>query len=249
MQCPQGDGELIAHTTAGENNLAVSYSTCPTCGGHWMDSFAANFIKLSPDDLQRTGAKLVHPRGVLLCPICQQQLTRTTGENIPDQVTVYSCPDHHGYFFPTGQLAAFKKAQKAKIAYHKLWSIPLPSVASVLLGVFLVVVAGGFIATMNALNQTQTTTSQAEELFSSQRAYVAGELAEVLLTARTTMDATLTVHIPGFAAFEGTMESADLRTHTLVVKNIPPGTYEYFFTIATGGVSSDTKTFTFTMPR
>ena len=264
MQCPNGDGELIAHTTQGENNLVVSYSTCPTCRGYWMESFAANFIKLPPGDLQRTGAKLVHPPGVHLpltpgrsdggraafCPVCRKNLDRATGENIPDGIFVYQCPDHHGYFFPTGQLAAFKQAQKAKIAYHKLWSIPLPSVASVLLGGFiLAILTGGLYATLTAIRQQQVTTSQAEQLLVSQNVSVSPETRAVLLSATTSVPATLVVHMPSLDNFQQELTTTNGTTHILFVPDIPTNTYSYYFTVTVNGRSSDSKRFEFTMPQ
>jgi len=214
------------------------------------NSFAANFIKLPPGDLQRTGAKLVHPPGVHLCPICQQQLARATGENIPEGVFVYECPDRHGYFFPTGQLAAFKQAQKAKIAYHKLWSIPLPSVASVLLGGFiLAILTGGLYATLTAIRQQQVTTSQAEQLLVSQNVSVSPETRAVLLSATTSVPATLVVHMPSLDNFQQELTTTNGTTHILFVPDIPTNTYSYYFTVTVNGRSSDSKRFEFTMPQ
>ena len=49
-------------------------------------------------------------------------------------------------FFPAGELAKFKTAQNAKVTYHKLWNIPLPSVSNVLLAAVAVIMIGSITA-------------------------------------------------------------------------------------------------------
>ncbi len=249
MQCPLSDAELISHTTHGENNLTVSYSTCPTCHGHWMSSFAANFIKLSPDE--RIGAKLIHPPGVnLKCPVCQQTLIRAAGDNTPDTVLVYRCPDHHGYFFPSGQLAAFKNAQLTKIAYHKLWNLPLPSVASVLLAGFLfLIVGGGLVTTLVALQNKQTATSQARQILVSHHAYVVPEERSVLVSAETSAAANLMLSVPTLHAYSAEMTAKGNFLYTTTLTNVPPGTYTYHYIFTVNGKTVTSEPYAFTMPR
>ncbi len=246
MHCPIGDGELVAHTTYGENNLTVSYSTCPTCHGHWMDSFAANFITVPREerDEPMPGASLP-PH--MSCPICETPLEKASGENIPDTITAYWCSHGHGYFFPAGQLTAFKAAQKAKIDYHKLWHIPLPKTASVLLaGLVVVVLTGGFIATYVGLQQRQTTSSQAQQVLVAQKSYISG--TSVLVSATTSVNAILTLNMPILYTEGQPMPSTDKRTHLLLIPQVPPGRYTYFFTISVGGEQTQSDTFEFTMP-
>ncbi len=240
MQCPNGDGDLSVHTTSGENNLTISYSTCPTCRGYWMDSFAANFIKLSPYEMQE---KIVPANpATFVCPVCQTHLERALGENIPDSASVYTCPNHHGYFFPSGQLAAFKKAQKAKITYHKLWNLPLASVASVLLaGVAFFVISG-------AIRQPQEMRSQAQQVFTGQKAYIAEETDSVLFSATTSIDTTVTLHIPLFDNFSREMTTTNKRTHLLYVPDLPVGEYKYYFTMTAGEREEETPEYILIKP-
>ncbi len=240
MQCPHGDGELRSHTAQGENNLVVSYSTCPTCSGYWMDSFAANFIKLPAGG---SPAEKPSVQKTFSCPVCQKHLERATGENIPDHVMVYSCPDHHGYFFPAGQFAAFKQAQTAKISYHKLWNIPLPSVASVLLAGLLVLI------TFTALTRPQTITTQAQQILSSQSVIVSKETSTILVSVTTRQDAVVTIHIPSFENFSEELTTRDRRAHLLYVRDISAGEYDYTFTLVSGTKSSESEKFHFVMPQ
>jgi len=244
MQCPLHDGELTSHTTQGENGLTVSYSTCAACRGYWMDSFAANFIK--PNSIDATGT--ITAVSTYYCPVCTKPLTRSTGDNIPDGVFIFDCPLHHGYFFPTGQLAAFKKAQTAKISYHKLWHIPVPNVGSVLLaGLVLLILTGGLAVTYTGLRQKQTPQSQAQQILTGHAVYTASDHSAVLITATTSAEATVTIHIPALNNLTVPMISDDKRIHRLTIPTLQPGFYTYSFTITVSGKETQSEPFTFTI--
>lgn len=244
MQCPLHDGELTSHTTQGENGLTVSYSTCPVCRGYWMDSFAANFIKPTGIDATTT----ITAVSTCYCPVCTALLARTTGDNIPDGVFVFDCPSHHGYFFPTGQLAAFKKAQTAKISYHKLWHIPLLNVGSILLaGLVLLILTGGFAATFTGLQKKQVTQSQAQQILTGHAVYTASDHSAILITAMTSVEATVTIHIPALNNLTVLMITDDYRTHRLTIPTLQPGFYTYSFTITVSGKETQSEPFTFTI--
>lgn len=244
MQCPLHDGELTNHTTQGENGLTVSYSTCAVCRGYWMDSFAANFIK--PNSIDATGT--ITAVSTYYCPVCTKPLARSTGDNIPDNVFIFDCPGHHGYFFPTGQLAAFKKAQTAKLEYHKLWHIPMPNIRGVLLaGLVLLILTGGLAATYTGLQQKQTTESQARQILTGHAVYTASDHSAVLITATTSADATVTIHIPALNNLTVPMISDDHRTHRLTIPTMQNGLYTYSFTITVSGKETQSDIFTFTV--
>lgn len=246
MQCPLGDGELIYHITHGENKLPITYSTCPACRGFWMESFAANYIKTSAATVPVAHSD--HAVAASTCPVCSEKLTRTTGENIPEYVRVYSCPRGHGYFFPAGQLSLFKKAQQSKIEYHKLWHIPLPGVASVLLTAFvMMILASGLITGLTALKEKQNTASQAKQFFSGAHAYIINATGSALFTVETSVPATVTLHIPRLSDTGKIMETGNSLLHQSTVQNIPAGTYSYFFTMQINGVQLVSDHYTFTM--
>ncbi len=245
MQCPNGDGELISHTTQSENDLAVSYSTCATCHGYWMESFAANFIKLPEIEDSYTEAVAPDAR---TCPTCNTVLKRATGDNIPDHVTVFTCPEGHGYFFPAGQLAAWKHASKAKINYFEKWHIPMPAISAILLaGITLLVFAGGYFAFTN-LGTRQVTTSQASTVITNQKAYVSGETKSVIMSATTSISARLTIHIPAMNGFTAELRTSDGLAHTLFIPNITPGPHTYYYEILVGTEKTTSEIFDFTMP-
>lgn len=248
MKCPTGDGELISHSTHGESNLTVTYSTCPFCRGHWMESFAANFIKLTPEELQKKHAG-AHPDASYSCPICRKGLERATGDNIPDTVTVYSCPEGHGYFFPAGQLAAWKNAQSAKIVYHKLWNIPLPNVGSVLLTGFLTaILTGGLVIGLSVVQNRQTTSSQAKQFLAWQRAYAVPNTHILLVSAQTQEKTTLTIHIVTPYTIEKPLDTKDGLTHIIEVTDVPSGSYQYYFSWEQGANLVRSETYSVVIP-
>jgi len=209
-----------------------------------MDSFAANFIK--PNSIDATGT--ITAVSTYYCPVCTKPLTRTTGDNIPDSVFVFDCPSHHGYFFPTGQLAAFKKAQAAKISYHKLWHIPMPNVGSILLaGLVLLILTGGLAATFTALQQKQTPQSQAQQIITGHAVYFATDHSAILITATTSVEATVKIHIPLLNNLTVPMISDDHRTHRLTIPTMQNGLYTYSFTITVSGKETQSDIFTFTV--
>ncbi len=245
MKCPAADADLTNHTAQGESGLTVSYSTCPVCHGYWMDSFSANYIKTNTTAAPRA----ISLHATYYCPVCGKLLTRSSGDNVPDDVFIFDCPNDHGYFFPTGQLAAFKRAQQTKIEYHKLWHIPAPNVSSILLGsMLLLLLSGGLAITIRGIQQRQTVESQAKQILTGYAIYTVTDNSTVLVTATTNMNAALTVHIPALNNFTAPLQSQNNRTHQLTIPNVPAGTYRYFFTIRISGKEIESDTFIFTKP-
>ncbi len=240
MYCPNGDAQLIAQTRA-HNGLTITSNQCPRCHGYWLDAFNANYIKTGditrPQQISE-GKVPISP----VCPTCQELLTIYHGQNVPTTVAVWKCPNNHGYFFPEAQLFAFKKAQEAKLAYFKLWSIPLSSVASILLasiiGIFTLSVVTAY------LQKQQTTVLQAQQVVTSQAAYVAGRSATIAIT--TSVKAAATVHI---GDFQQKMPTSDSFLHTAFLTNLAPGKYEYYVTLLVDGKTVRSDPFTFTIPQ
>ncbi|MBI5619676.1 zf-TFIIB domain-containing protein [Candidatus Gottesmanbacteria bacterium] len=246
--CPNRDGFLKTYTTTGKNGLPLTYHRCPHCRGFWLSGFAANF--LMDTDLE-SAHPVHHPttrrasdiRFTPLCPECKAPLHQTHGDNIPAHVTPFRCTAGHGYFFPAGELSKFKTAQQAKIAYHKLWNIPLPSVASILLA-SLAVLLVSITAMVTAIRQKQSMESQAQSVFKSQTAFPSPQ-GTVLFVTTTNSPSTATLFVPSWNNYHIVMDTTDGLTHTTTVSTIPPGTYRYFFTITINGKTVQTEMFEF----
>lgn len=239
MKCPNDDAELITQNKT-RDGLTISTARCPRCRGYWLDSFNANYLKT--DDIERSfepvhQKQTTHP----VCPVCQSPLRRYTGENIPDNVRAWRCPNGDGYFFPQAELFAFKKAQEAKLNYFKLWNIPMPSVASVLLASIVFVISLGLVTTYLTYQSRQTTLILARELVRIQEAFVSDHSATIAVT--TTAKTTATIHIGDFSQ---AMETKDQLLHTVFLTNLMTGTFEYYFTFMVEGreVRSDNYRFT-----
>ncbi len=238
MQCPNADGELEQKIHQKEG-LVITYHQCPVCDGSWLDAFNTNY--LSTEDLASKGVAFKGSPAAAppICPQCEELLIMTHGDNIPQDVQTWKCPNDHGYFFPKGELFKFKKAQEAKINYFKLWNIPLPSVASVLLAAFIF-----FIVSLSLVNigQRQIYQLQAQNILKSQEAFVAD--TSVTIAATTTIKTTATLHVGDFMQ---TMQTKDNILHTLFLSHLTPGTYEHYFTFIIDGKTVRSNTFIFSI--
>lgn len=245
LHCPNRDGFLKTYAAVGKNNLPVRYSRCSNCRGYWLSSFAANFLKdISIEHESAVTYQTDTNRLAPLCPECKTPLTPAHGDNIPQEVTAYRCTHNHGYFFPAGELAKFKAAQTAKLNYHKLWNVPLPSVASILLAAFALIMIGSITALTFSIQKKQTTVSQAQELLVSHQTFSPSPGA-IFIAATTSAPATVTVTIPSTKPDPIPMESQNRTMHTTTITTLPPGIYEYFFTISVNGKSTTTDRFSF----
>ena len=247
--CPNRDGLLKTYAAVCKNDLPITYARCPNCRGYWLSSFAANFLKdISIESESSTTHYSDTAALTPLCPDCKTPLVHARGDNIPSGVTAYRCPNNHGYFFPAGELAKFKTAQNAKVTYHKLWNIPLPSVSNVLLAAVAVIMIGSITAITISIQKKQTTVSQAKELLVSHYAFSPTN-GTIFITATTSTPASVTVSIPSAKPDPILMESQNRTIHTTSVTTLPPGIYEYFFTIFVSGKSTQTDRFSFTIAR
>lgn len=240
MRCPNDDADLTQEIHHQEG-LTIAYAKCPACAGFWLDAFNANYLKT--EDIERSREAFndqpqsAHP----VCPICQDLLRVYHGENVPQHVGVWKCPNNHGYFFPQAQLFAFKKAQEAKLSYFKLWNIPLPQVSSVLLATIALIVTVGLVTTY--LKRQQTTLLEAQQIVQYQEAFVSGQSAIIVLTTSSPTEVTL--HI---GEYEQVMQTKDNLFHTLFLTNLASGTYEYYVTFSVKGVSIRSDPYTFLIP-
>lgn len=246
MHCPRHDNLLIDQKPRHTDGLSVHFLVCPTCYGKWLSSFDANYIQsidLADDDWPiqlNTENQASHDYA---CPLCRKTLERSTGENIPPDVLVYHCPDHHGYFFPAGELKKFKIAQEVKIAYHQRWNVPLASVGNALLMTFVgLIVSVGLIVGVIESQRQQTIATQAEEIIISQKTYTDPEKHAVTIIARTTEKVTLTVTVDNK---EYSMLAPDRQSHVVRIEKITPGKHTYYFHFESGNHILRTQEYSF----
>lgn len=231
MDCPNGDAQLHKHTITDHGGLSITYFRCPTCGGFWLDAFNANFIKRHQIHRDHTNAK-AHPTEEPDCPVCKKPLTHTRGDNIPPGVSAWGCPDKHGYYFADKELIKFKEAQEAKISYHKLWDVPLPSVASVLLvGIGTFLITGGIVTTFIQAQKRQTIESRAEGILLSQQVIINAADKTVTFLVSTRASSTVSITIRETDVKNASLSTTDGLTHFVMIRSLIPGQYHYTFTI------------------
>ncbi len=224
----------------GTNGFPITYHLCPACRGFWLTSFSANYIH---DIVESPTSRSTHPLTFNpSCPECRSPLTLARGDAIAPGVNVWRCPHGHGYFFPAGELSKFKQAQSAKLTYHKLWNIPLPSVASVLLASLAILLAST-AAIVTTIRQKQIIQSQAQSIFQGQHAIVSPQGAVTFITS-TNLPAAVTIFVQVEQLEPVVMDTTDGLTHTATVSTLPPGTYTYYFVIERNGQRSITEKFT-----
>lgn len=114
------------------NNNSILH--CANCGGSFFEENTINRISISTADklaedkhTDEISGKDKH------CPKDHTLLTSIEPEeSIPQDVTLLKCSSCKGIFIYPDDLVRLKRAQTVKIDYFKLWSKPLPSLASVL---------------------------------------------------------------------------------------------------------------------
>lgn len=232
MFCPACNHKLTPYSLKGDVNTVDVYY-CHTCGGIWSDA-AINFISetkleflrnLLPENPNVTTQEFV-------CPNDRQGLVRFQEESIPTDVDVFQCGKCRGYWFPSGMVFRFKKAQEVKRDYFKAWHIPLPSVYAILLPLlFIAIIGGGLVATLSGLNQSQDTRIQAQDLI-TKPLVLHPQPDEVLIHFTTKMAAVAKIkYWVNPNEVTETWSSTTAKTqHTLVLKNLEQNT-TYFYQI------------------
>lgn len=231
MNCPQchqslADKEIV--TT--DNQKAVVYE-CFNCGGHFIPPLIANLIPpVTAQNLDSIAPKDTSPSNpTITCPICQETMSSITDDVVPNSVTVYTCPENHGNFFPLHQLFAFKRAQKTKLEYHQLWGIPIKSVFSVLLPILAIFTAISAIPfTVDQLKTSRENRVKAGELTSNPLVSpISPNQVVISFTTKVASTSSLKLRLSGgIQIYPGT--ATPQTTHVINLENLQPGTpYQY----------------------
>lgn len=246
MVCPQchqtlTDKEIITS----DNQKALVYE-CFNCGGHFIPPLIANLIppvtaqnldSITPKDTPQNSSTVI-------CPICQETMSCITDDVVPNNVTVYTCGQNHGNFFPLHQLFAFKRAQKTKLEYHQLWGIPIKSIFSVLLpilGIFTAISAIPFTA--DQLKTSQESRVKAGELTSSPMVSPIGPNQVVIsFTTKVASTSYLKLRLSGGVQIFPSAVSPQ-TTHVFNLENLQPGT-PYQYELIVNDKSAGTYSFT-----
>ncbi len=248
LVCPECRQPLSEkEVTTSDNQKPLIYE-CFNCGGHFVPPLIANLIPQgSAQDLDSITPKNTYPISPsVVCPVCQATMVSITDSVVPKNVTVYSCPENHGNYFPLHQLYAFKRAQKAKLEYHQLWGIPIKSVFTVLLPVLAIFTAIAAIPfTLNQLKSSQESRVKAGELVSNPLVSAISPTQMVIsFTTKVASTSSLKLILSGGVQnFPGA--TSPQTTHVINLNNLQPGTaYQYEIILNNKSVGK----FSFTTP-
>lgn len=251
MSCPyckQSLSTLEIQTTDGQTK---NISECLNCGGHFIDSYTANFISIETarnvDSVLPKSTSL--PALTPTCSICGQIMTSIKDDAVPQTVTVFSCPNNHGDFFPKGQLLLFKEAQQAKIYFHKLWGIPLKSAFAVLIPLFIVFTAVSVLpSVITQLQSSQENRVKASEILTNPLITPISN-TQVLISFSTERPAKTTIKFTEGLDQTFTVSEKPSTNHLQNVDNLQPGTlYKYVIIIDSNGRPVTTSEYTFSTP-
>ncbi len=231
MVCPQCHQSLNEKEVITSDNQKALVYECFNCGGHFVPPLIANLIpQVTAQNLDSITPKDTYQSSpTITCPICQETMSSITDNVVPNNVTVYACPENHGNFFPLHQLYAFKRAQKAKLEYHQLWGIPIKSVFSVLLPIIAIFTAISAIPfTVDQLKTSQENRVKAGELTSNPLiSPISPNQVVISFTTKVASTSSLKLRLSGgVQIFPGAVTPQ--TTHIINLENLQPGTpYQY----------------------
>lgn len=250
MLCPNCHQELTQTEVITTDKQKVIVDECFNCGGHFLPFLITDFISdTTAKNLDSIIPKNDQPpqdNQTLLCPICSDILIKVQDEAVPIHLTLFACPKNHGHFFPPGQLLSFKKAQKAKLAYHQIWNIPLKSAFAILLPVtFLLTIISFLPIGLNYLKERQESRISADSPIGKPLITPINS-NEVIISFTTKTPTTTKIDIE----HQNDIRTLDISTspkttHIITLQNLTEKT-TYTFTLKTP--TSEPETYTFTTP-
>lgn len=251
MTCPHCANPLSNITIETIDGQSQNIDECLNCGGHFLTPYLANFISVETAkniDSVLPKSKTV-PTTSPICLRCGQNMSSIKDDSIPQTVTVFSCPNNHGDFFPKDQLLNFKKAQQSKIYFHKLWGIPLKSAFAVLIPVFIIFTAIVTVPTIiKQLGTPQESRVKASEILTPPL-ITPISTTQVLISFSTKSLVKTSIRFTEGLNQTFTVSQKPQTNHMLNVDSLNPGTlYKYTILLDINGKQTNTEEYTFATP-
>lgn len=234
MFCPYCQNPLKISYVNTKSDQQAEVHECLNCGGHWFPRWLANDISLNA--AKNVDSILPHsqvpkpeqPR----CPNCSNRLSLIQHDSVARGVTVWSCPQGHGNFFPIHELFKFKQAQEAKITYHQVWGIPIKSVFAVLLPAFAVLlIAAGVPVFMQQISTQQETRTKASQTIRTPLVTQLSPTSAIISFISTTpVTSQITIKLGTQTVLILPVSETPQTTHTITVDELQNKT-QYTFTI------------------
>lgn len=245
MFCPDCNHHLSPATIPVKGSTVI-LDYCGYCGGVWTDHAETNFFTLQ--DLNTLHNVLPHaPKKALTgshkCPHDNRELTRLEHESVPLGTSVLHCATCGGNWFPYGELARFKKAQKAKVDYFKVWGIPLHSMYAVLLPLFVVaVLSTGMLGAVIGIRNQQNLQSQARDVIGKPIVIKGSAPGEIIIsyTTSSSLQSSITYWNNPIEQKTVPVSQEERQSHMIKLEDLITKT-TYFYTITVESKDNRTK--------
>lgn len=251
MDCPHCHQPLSALEIETSDGHIHSIEECLNCGGHLLEPYLANFLTLETARNVDSILPKSHaiPTASPVCSKCGQLMPGIKDDSVPETVTVYTCPNGHGDFFPKGQLLLFKNAQQSKIYYHKLWGIPLRSAFAVLIPILVIFSFATLLPSiLEQVSTTQETRIKASEILTPPLITPLSS-TQILISFSTRKMAKTSLRFTEGQAKTLSVSDIPQTNHLISLEDLTPGTlYKYVLVIDTGGRTVTTSEYTFSTP-
>ncbi len=251
MTCPHCTNETHSIEIETVDGQSASIDECLNCGGHFLPPLLGNFISTNTaknvDSIIPKATSV--PASSPVCPHCHQSMSSIKDDSVPMTVTVFSCPNNHGDFYPKDQLLQFKKAQDAKINFHKLWGIPMKSAFAVLIPVVIIFTAITVIpSVLKTMQTSQETRVTATEIL-TQPLITPISPTQVLINFSTRLPAKTNIRFTQGMINVFEVSTEETTNHLLNMTSLTPATtYKYVIEIIQSGKTLTTTEYSFSTP-
>jgi len=251
MTCPHCSHPLSSIIIDSIDSQPQTVNECLNCGGHFLPPYTANFLSIETAKnvdsvLPKSNAV---PTSSPICPKCNQTMSSIKDDAVPETVTVFTCPNNHGDFFPKKQLLHFKQAQQAKIYYHKIWGIPLKSAFAVIIPLLIVFTAVTAMPTIiKQLNYSQESRVKAGGVLTTPLITPISN-SQVLISFSTKNPTIASVRFTEGLDNTFVISKAPQTNHLLNVDGLTPGTlYKYVIILNLNEKLTTTQEYIFATP-
>lgn len=252
MTCPQCNNNLNPLTVTTTDGKEKKVFECLDCGGHFLEGYLVNFLSTeTAHNLDSVLPKKKNPlNSEIKCPHCGQNMFAIQDdEGLPQTVTVYNCPNSHGDFFPKGDLLYFKRAQDAKLNYHKLWGIPLKTAFAVMIPLFVIFTSITVLPSLiKEINTSKENRVKASELITNPLITPISE-TEVLISFSTINRVSSKIIFTAGKSSEHIVSKDPDINHLIKIEGLLPSTtYKYKIILESDNKNLSTNEFTFSTP-
>ncbi len=139
---------------------------CPNCGGSFFEENGIN--RISATSAARLALDKKNQTVLGLRKTCPKDntplLALQNNEAIPPNITLLHCSTCQGIFAYPDDLLNFKKAQRVKVDFFKIWQMPLPSLKAVLVLTLTAIFFISLFSTYNSFLNRASRQIEAEDL-------------------------------------------------------------------------------------